>query len=55
MTSMANTSNNGTVNTVLAGTLEASFCGVDPTKNSKFARSGGEEFTEDIAPDIVRH
>ncbi|MGW3463019.1 serine hydrolase domain-containing protein [Streptomyces olivaceoviridis] len=55
MTSMANTSNNGTVNTVLAGTLEAAFCGVDPVKNSKVARSGGEAFTEDIAPQVVRH
>jgi D-alanyl-D-alanine carboxypeptidase len=55
MTSMANTSNNGTVNTVLAGTLEAAFCGVDPVKNSKISRSGGEAVTEDIAPQIVRH
>ncbi|MFI1795298.1 serine hydrolase, partial [Streptomyces olivaceoviridis] len=55
MTSMANTSNNGTVNTVLAGTLEAAFCGVDPVENSKVARSGGEAFTEDIAPQVVRH
>ncbi|WP_449341217.1 serine hydrolase domain-containing protein [Streptomyces canarius] len=55
MTSMANTSNNGTVNTVLAGTLEAAFCGVDPVRNSKVARSGGAAFTEDIAPQVVRH
>jgi D-alanyl-D-alanine carboxypeptidase len=55
MTSMANTSNNGTVNTVLAGTLEAAFCGVDPVKSSKAARSAGEAFTEDIAPDVERH
>lgn len=55
MTSMANTSNNGTVNTVLAGTLEAAFCGVDPVKSSKQFRSGGASFTEDIAPDVVRH
>ncbi|MGW1728429.1 serine hydrolase domain-containing protein [Streptomyces sp. NPDC002306] len=55
MTSMANTSNNGTVNTVLGGTLEAAFCGVDPTKVSKSARSGSAGFTEDIAPQIVRH
>ncbi|MFD7401867.1 serine hydrolase domain-containing protein [Streptomyces sp. NPDC059866] len=54
MTSMANTSNNGTVNAALAGTLEAAFCGVDPTKNTKVARSGGEAFTEDIAPNVVR-
>ncbi len=29
MTSLANTSNNGTVNAMLGGTLEASFCGSD--------------------------
>ncbi|AWW35838.1 serine hydrolase domain-containing protein [Streptomyces cadmiisoli] len=54
MTSMANTSNNGTVNTVLAGTLEASFCGKGVAKADKFAPSGGEGFTEDIAPQVVR-
>lgn len=55
MASMANTSNNGTVNTVLGGTLEAAFCGVDPTKSTKPARSGGGEFTEDTAPQVIRH
>ena len=59
MTSISNTSNNGTVNTVLAGTPEAAFCGVDPVKNSNRPRSGGEAFTEafteDIAPNLVRH
>ncbi|MFF4167069.1 serine hydrolase domain-containing protein [Streptomyces sp. NPDC001741] len=55
MTSMANTSNNGTVNTGLAGTLEAAFCGVDPVKSSKQFRSAGASFTEDIAPGVVRH
>lgn len=55
MTSMANTSNNGTVNTVLAGTLEAAFCGVDPVKSGKALRSGGEVATEDIAPGVPRH
>ncbi|KOV51419.1 beta-lactamase [Streptomyces sp. AS58] len=54
MTSMANTSNNGTVNTVLAGTLEASFCGKGVAKADKFAPSGDEGFTEDIAPQVVR-
>ncbi|RPF30435.1 serine hydrolase [Streptomyces sp. TLI_185] len=54
MTSMANTSNNGTVNTVLAGTLEAAFCGVDPVTNGKTARLAGEAATEDIAPQVVR-
>lgn len=55
MTSMANTSNNGTVNTVLAGTLEAAFCGVDPVKSGKALRSGGEAATEDIAPGVLHH
>ncbi|MGW4574600.1 serine hydrolase domain-containing protein [Streptomyces tendae] len=55
MTSMANTSNNGTVNTVLAGTLESAFCGVDPVKSGKALRSGGEAATEDIAPGVLRH
>ncbi|MEU3794261.1 serine hydrolase domain-containing protein [Streptomyces fructofermentans] len=54
MASMANTSNNGTVNTILAGTLEAAFCGTSPAKADKFSRSGGEGFTEDIAPQVVR-
>jgi D-alanyl-D-alanine carboxypeptidase len=55
MTSMANTSNNGTVNTVLAGTLEAAFRGVDPVKSGKALRSGDEAATEDIAPGVLRH
>ncbi|MET9592046.1 serine hydrolase domain-containing protein [Streptomyces sp. NPDC006516] len=55
MTSMANTSNNGTVNTGLAGTLEAAFCGVDPVNSSKHFRAAGASFTEDIAPGVVRH
>ncbi|MFE9622852.1 serine hydrolase domain-containing protein [Streptomyces sp. NPDC006527] len=54
MTSMANTSNNGTVNTTLGGTLEAAFCGTTIAKDSKFAISGAEEFTEDIAPQVLR-
>ncbi|MGW4549055.1 hypothetical protein ACWEN4_22195 [Streptomyces violaceorubidus] len=52
--SMANTFNNGTVDTVLAGTLEAAFCGVDPVKSGKALRRGGEAATEDIAPGIPR-
>ncbi|MHB9856347.1 serine hydrolase domain-containing protein [Streptomyces krungchingensis] len=55
MTSMANTSNNGTVNTVLGGTLEAAFCGTAPAKAAKFASTTGEGFTEDIAPQVTRH
>lgn len=54
MTSMANTFNNGTVDTVLAGTLEAAFCGVDPVKSGKALRRGGEAATEDLAPGILR-
>ncbi|MFJ6858986.1 hypothetical protein [Streptomyces werraensis] len=45
----------GTVNTVLAGTREAAFCGVYPVKSGKALRSGGEAATEDIAPGIPRH
>ncbi|MEV7992081.1 serine hydrolase domain-containing protein [Streptomyces sp. NPDC086077] len=55
MTSMANTSNNGTVNTILGGTLEAAFCGTAVAKADKFAAPGDEGFTEDIAPGVVRH
>ncbi|WP_267882730.1 hypothetical protein [Streptomyces sp. NRRL S-813] len=40
---------------MLAGTLEAAFCGLDPGKDRKGIRSDGEAFTEDIAPQIVRH
>ncbi|MEU1544024.1 serine hydrolase, partial [Actinacidiphila glaucinigra] len=55
MTSMANTSNNGTVNTVLGGTLEAAFCGTTTTKAATLKTTEDETFTEDIAPQIVRH
>lgn len=54
VSSMANTSNNGTVNTILGGTLEAAFCGTDPTRASTSARSAGGDHTEDIAPQIAR-
>ncbi|MZE68361.1 serine hydrolase [Streptomyces sp. SID5789] len=47
--------NKGTVNTVLAGALEAAFCGVDPVKSGKALRSVGEAATEDIAPGVLRH
>ncbi|NBM16923.1 serine hydrolase [Streptomyces sp. GC420] len=62
MTSLANTSNNGTVNTTLGGTLEASFCGA-PAVAAKRSVSAGtaadaapdaEGFREDIAPSVVR-
>ncbi|MEU6343440.1 serine hydrolase domain-containing protein [Streptomyces sp. NPDC046977] len=55
MTSMANTSNNGTVNTVLGGTLEAAFCGATEAKAAFAKSSEGETFTEDIAPQVARH
>ncbi|MEU1621435.1 serine hydrolase domain-containing protein [Streptomyces sp. NPDC005722] len=55
MTSMANTSNNGTVNTVLGGTLEAAFCGTTAAKAATLKSTEGETFTEDIAPQVVRH
>ncbi|WUP70925.1 beta-lactamase family protein [Streptomyces sp. NBC_00258] len=54
MTSMANTSNNDTVNTVLGGTLEAAFCRVDPVAKSKTTRSAGQPVTGDIAPQVPR-
>ncbi|MFE0629312.1 serine hydrolase domain-containing protein [Streptomyces sp. NPDC058864] len=55
MTSMANTSNNGTVNTILGGTLEAAFCGTTTAKATTLKTTEGEPFTEDIAPQVVRH
>ncbi|MFJ1808358.1 MULTISPECIES: serine hydrolase domain-containing protein [unclassified Streptomyces] len=55
VTSMANTSNNGAVNTTLGGTLEAAFCGTAPTTTSlRSAATVDEGFREDIAPDVVR-
>ncbi|MHA5053204.1 serine hydrolase domain-containing protein [Streptomyces sp. SD15] len=54
MTSMANTSNNGTVNTTLGGTLEASFCGSVGAAAAASLPEAGHRFTEDIAPQVVR-
>ncbi|MEV6612881.1 serine hydrolase domain-containing protein [Streptomyces sp. NPDC051051] len=55
MTSMANTSNNGTVNTTLGGTVEATFCGTAPTAASlRTAAAADGGFREEIAPDVVR-
>ncbi|MDN3270343.1 serine hydrolase domain-containing protein [Streptomyces sp. MA15] len=52
MTSMANTSNNGSVNTTLGATLEASFCGSTPvTTSTKHVST----FYEEIAPGVARH
>ncbi|MEY9484380.1 D-alanyl-D-alanine carboxypeptidase [Streptomyces calvus] len=52
MTSLANTSNNGTVNTTLGRTLEASFCG---SGAAAAGRTGSvPSATEDIAPGIAR-
>jgi D-alanyl-D-alanine carboxypeptidase len=52
MTSMANTSNNGSVNTTLGATLEASFCGSTPMTGSTERVSA---FYEEIAPGVARH
>ncbi|MFJ5559230.1 serine hydrolase domain-containing protein [Streptomyces sp. NPDC093250] len=51
MTSLANTSNNGTVNATLGGTLEASFCGSDAAQARRAAPS--ETVTEDVAPQLA--
>jgi D-alanyl-D-alanine carboxypeptidase len=51
MTSMANTSNNGSVNTTLGATLEASFCGSAPATTS--AKQVGALY-EEIAPEVAR-
>ncbi|MER6138058.1 serine hydrolase domain-containing protein [Streptomyces sp. NPDC001815] len=53
VTALANTSNNGTVLTTMAGTLESTFCG----KPAKAAATRGEarvERYEDIAPGVAR-
>lgn len=49
ITSLANTSNNGTVLNTMARTLESAFCGKADTP-AKSARSAPVERTEDIAP-----
>ncbi|MFC8845020.1 serine hydrolase domain-containing protein [Streptomyces griseoincarnatus] len=54
MASLANTSNNGTVNTTLGATLDASFCGTDPAAAVRQAAAPAERFTEDIAPQVAR-
>ncbi|MFF9203636.1 serine hydrolase domain-containing protein [Streptomyces sp. NPDC014986] len=53
MTSLANTSNNGTVNATLGATLEASFCGSGAAASRRTASV--PSFTEDIAPRITRN
>lgn len=53
VSSLANTSNNGTVNTIMAGTLEAAFCGKAPA--SPETRRSAPPVYEDIAPNIARH
>lgn len=65
VTSMANTSNNGNVNTVLGDTLEAAFCGKTSAQQTPAARTPSSQgsgaatpsapFHEDIAPDVARH
>lgn len=52
MTSLANTSNNGTVNTTLGATLDAAFCGSGPATAKSAVPAHG--FTEDIAPQVTR-
>ncbi|WP_395570443.1 serine hydrolase domain-containing protein [Streptomyces sp. BK79] len=54
MSSMANTSNNGTVNSILGTTLEAAFCGTEPTGTSARARLADGGFAEEVAPQVVR-
>ncbi|MBB5128704.1 serine hydrolase domain-containing protein [Streptomyces griseoloalbus] len=56
MTSLANTSNNGTVNTTLGATLEASFCGTGTAAAKRTdSATSTPSFTEDIAPQIARN
>ncbi|MDF9816990.1 serine hydrolase domain-containing protein [Streptomyces sp. SPB162] len=65
VTSMANTSNNGNVNTILGDTLEAAFCGKTPASTSPAAKAPSSKrpaaatpsapFYEDIAPNVPRH
>lgn len=53
VSSLANTSNRGAVNTIMAGTLEAAFCGKAPAASSAARESG--PYYEDIAPGVARH
>lgn len=53
MTSMANTSNNGSVNTTLGATLDASFCGNSAPVTVSTESVG--TFFEEIAPGVARH
>ncbi|GAA4951665.1 hypothetical protein GCM10023238_17490 [Streptomyces heliomycini] len=52
MTSLANTSNNGTVNATLGATLDAAFCGSGTATARSTAPVRGR--TEDIAPQVAR-
>lgn len=63
VSSMANTSNNGNVNTILGNTLEAAFCGKTPAPTAPATASKRSALTtpsapvreeEDIAPNITR-
>ncbi|MEU3461028.1 serine hydrolase domain-containing protein [Streptomyces sp. NPDC006733] len=65
VSSMANTSNNGNVNTILGNTLEAAFCGKTPAPQTPAAQAPSAQrsaatapsapFYEDIAPNVARH
>ncbi|MCM2424785.1 serine hydrolase domain-containing protein [Streptomyces sp. RKAG337] len=64
VSSMANTSNNGNVNTILGDTLEAAFCGKPaapktpaaqgPSAKRSAAATPKAPFYEDIAPNVAR-
>lgn len=53
VSALANTSNRGAVNTIMAGTLEAAFCGKAPASAS--TKRSAAPFYEEIAPDVARH
>ncbi|WP_405877268.1 beta-lactamase family protein [Streptomyces sp. NBC_01136] len=58
VTALANTSNNASVLTTMANTLESAFCGKPTTKaalRSTASSSASVERYEDIAPGIARH
>ncbi|MFJ4833465.1 serine hydrolase domain-containing protein [Streptomyces sp. NPDC088747] len=56
VTALANTSNNGTVLTTMAGTLESAFCGKPQTTAAARSTAAAQpvERYEDVAPSIAR-